>query len=189
MKIIFVAATQTRRHKLVVRHDDDDDNTTTTTTTRRQKAPLNRVGSAHAVFTRIHTGVFISWADRFDICHRRLEHVHSSWWERDDYHWRSYLVINSSSSYSHAVTPCDFSVWGIIKDYVYARQPRDLAHLRELIIESSERFTPDFCAQICRSVPTRLEQCIAQDGFQFENVYDWMSKIKQHKTDFPRFSQ
>ena len=33
------------------------------------------------------------------------------------------------------LTPCDFSLWGIVKDRVYAQKPRDTDHLKSLIIQ------------------------------------------------------
>ncbi|KAJ4447049.1 hypothetical protein ANN_09038 [Periplaneta americana] len=31
------------------------------------------------------------------------------------------------------VTPCDFSLWGILKNYVFAQKPRDLHQLRQMV--------------------------------------------------------
>ncbi|CAF3931381.1 unnamed protein product [Rotaria sp. Silwood1] len=55
------------------------------------------------------------------------------------------------------LTPCDFSLWGIIKDRVYAQQPRDVNHLKLLI---EQEFTSlnnniELCQAICRSVADR----------------------------------
>jgi hypothetical protein len=61
------------------------------------------------------------------------------------------------------LTPCDFSLWGIIKDRVYAQKPRDLNHLKILI---KEEFTSlndniELCQTICHSVANRSQMCIS----------------------------
>lgn len=70
------------------------------------------------------------------------------------------------------LTPCDFSLWGIIKDRVYARKPRDLNHLKMLI---KEEFTSlndkiELCQKICHSVANRSQMCISSEGKQFEHL-------------------
>jgi DNA-binding XRE family transcriptional regulator len=69
------------------------------------------------------------------------------------------------------LTPCDFSLWGII-DHVYAARPRDLDHLKLLI---EEEFTSlndniELCQSICRSVANRCQICINIEGKQFEHL-------------------
>jgi len=70
------------------------------------------------------------------------------------------------------LTPCDFSLWGIIKDRVYAQKPRDLNHLKILI---KEEFTSlndniELCQRICRSVANRCQMFIGTEGKQFEHL-------------------
>lgn len=65
-------------------------------------------------------------------------------------------------------TPCDFSMWGIVKDDVFSEKPDSLDHLRERIEMSFDKFTPDFCARICASVPERLNLCLQHGGMHFE---------------------
>ncbi len=66
------------------------------------------------------------------------------------------------------LTPCDFSLWGIIKDRVYAQNLRDINHLKSLI---EEEFTSlnnniESCQAIRRSVANRCQMCINTDSFQ-----------------------
>jgi len=70
------------------------------------------------------------------------------------------------------LTPCDFSLWGIIKDRVYAQQPRNVNHLKLLI---EQEFTSlnnniELCKAICRSVADRCQMCINTEGKQFEHL-------------------
>ena len=70
------------------------------------------------------------------------------------------------------LTPCDFSLWRIIKDRVYVKNPRNMNHLKTLI---DEKFTSlndniESCHSICRSVAKRCKMCINTEGKQFEHL-------------------
>ena len=70
------------------------------------------------------------------------------------------------------LTSCDFSLWEIIKDRVYAQKPRDVNHLKLLI---EQEFTSlndniELCQAICRSVANRCQMCISTEGKQFEHL-------------------
>ena len=72
---------------------------------------------------------------------------------------------------SSDLTPCDFSLWGIINDRMHAQNPRDVSHLQSLI---EEEFTSlngniESCQTICRSVANRCQMCINTEGTQFEH--------------------
>jgi hypothetical protein len=63
------------------------------------------------------------------------------------------------------VKQCDFSLWGIMKDPVYAQNPRGINHLKSLI---EEEFTSlndnlELHQPICRSVANRCQMCISTD--------------------------
>ena len=68
------------------------------------------------------------------------------------------------------LTPCDFSLWGIIKDGVYAQRPRNVDQLKNLIISEFRTLNndPDLCSAICNSVMDRCKMCIERNGEQFE---------------------
>lgn len=70
------------------------------------------------------------------------------------------------------LTPCDFSLWGIIKDHVYAGKPRDVEHLKLLIEQEFTSFNGDIelCKSICRSVANRCQMCVSTEGAQFEHL-------------------
>jgi len=70
------------------------------------------------------------------------------------------------------LTPCDFSLWGVIKDHVYAQKPRNVDHLKLLI---EHEFTSlndniELCQAICHSVAKRCRMCIRAEGKQFEHL-------------------
>ena len=68
------------------------------------------------------------------------------------------------------LTPCDFSMWGIVKDKVFATKPLNLQHLTDLIEETFENIfsNVELCDKICKSVFKRCVKCVDYNGGQFE---------------------
>jgi hypothetical protein len=65
-----------------------------------------------------------------------------------------------------------FSLWGIIKDRVYAQNTANINHLKSLIQEEfiSLNDSIELCQAICRSVADRCQMSINTDGKQFEHL-------------------
>jgi len=70
------------------------------------------------------------------------------------------------------LTPCDFSLWGIIKDRVYAQNPYDINHMKALITEEFALFNDDIELYqiICNSVFDRCQMCASKEGKHFEHL-------------------
>ena len=70
------------------------------------------------------------------------------------------------------LTPCDFALWGTMKDKVYHTRPRNLQDLKERIREQFFLLNsnPDLLKRICRSVYGRCRICIEQEGAHFEHL-------------------
>ena len=66
------------------------------------------------------------------------------------------------------LTPCDFFLWGFLKDKVYKRNPQTLPQLQAAIQEEVRAVSPEVCRKVCGSVSRRLQTCIDNDGHQFE---------------------
>lgn len=62
------------------------------------------------------------------------------------------------------LTPCDFFLWGYLKDQVYSQLPNTLDELREAIQEACDAVPVDMCARACRSVELRYRDCINGEG-------------------------
>ncbi len=60
------------------------------------------------------------------------------------------------------LTPCDFSLWGIIKDRFYAQNTRDINHLKPLIEQEFTSLNDNIesCQAVCRSIADRCQMCI-----------------------------
>jgi hypothetical protein len=66
------------------------------------------------------------------------------------------------------LTPPDFFLWGVLKDRVYATKPRTIDELKAAIERSMRGIHIELCQKVCRSVPPRLQKCMALDGLQTE---------------------
>jgi hypothetical protein len=66
------------------------------------------------------------------------------------------------------LTPMDFSVWGIIKDRVYAQRPATLQDLQNQIQLEFSHLSIQYCEKTCHHVICRLEKCIATHGNHIE---------------------
>ena len=71
---------------------------------------------------------------------------------------------------SSDLMPCDFSLWWIIKDRVYAPCPRTIDQLKNLIVSEIRALNnaTDLCSAICHSVMDHCKICIERNGEQFE---------------------
>ena len=64
------------------------------------------------------------------------------------------------------LTPCDFFLWGVIKERVYATKPRDLEDLKDRITNALRALEPALCLKVCQAVRGRLEECLNEGGAQ-----------------------
>jgi hypothetical protein len=66
------------------------------------------------------------------------------------------------------LTPLDIFAWGFIKDFVYSRKVRDLADLRQRIIEAVELITRHMLINTCHELEYHLDICRATTGAHIE---------------------
>jgi len=66
------------------------------------------------------------------------------------------------------LTPLNFFAWGFIKDVVYKRKVRDLADLRQRIIEAVELITPHMLINTWQEFEYRLDICRATTDAHIE---------------------
>ena len=64
------------------------------------------------------------------------------------------------------LSPCDFYLWGRLKDMVYRERCATLQELRGRIAAACGELSLDEIARACRSVPKRLSDLIAHNGQQ-----------------------
>ncbi|EFN66784.1 Transposable element Tc3 transposase, partial [Camponotus floridanus] len=68
------------------------------------------------------------------------------------------------------LTPCDFFLWGYIKDIVYAIIPENEEDLRYKITRAVEGITAEMLQSTMENVIKRVECCIEHDGNTFEQL-------------------
>ena len=67
------------------------------------------------------------------------------------------------------LTPLDFFLWGYLKDKVYATKPATVTELREAIEHECVQIPRELFHDVCDSIAWRCQQCLDQNGRQFEN--------------------
>jgi len=58
------------------------------------------------------------------------------------------------------LTPCDFFLWGYLKDIVFQKPPTKIMELKESIEEACKKVTVEMCRKVCRSVVQRFRDCL-----------------------------
>jgi hypothetical protein len=66
------------------------------------------------------------------------------------------------------LTPPDFFLWGVLKERVYQLKARTIADLKAAIVNEIRNVPLELCQKVCRSVPSRLQKCMALEGLQTE---------------------
>lgn len=66
------------------------------------------------------------------------------------------------------LTPCDFFLWGYIKNIVYREKIRDLNHLRNRINEAMTTVNKDMLTNVWAELDYRLDICRATNGAHIE---------------------
>jgi hypothetical protein len=64
------------------------------------------------------------------------------------------------------LTPCDFFLWGYLKEVVYRERPTTIEQLKSRIRTASAEILEDMCARACRSVVQRFKACRDSGGQQ-----------------------
>ena len=64
------------------------------------------------------------------------------------------------------LSPCDFFLWGYLKDIVYRERPATIEQLREHITKACTEISIEICTATCRSVGQRFERCLDAGGQQ-----------------------
>ena len=64
------------------------------------------------------------------------------------------------------LTPCDFYLWGRLKDIVYSERSTTRDELRERIRIACAELSKDEIKRACHAVPDRMRACVAAAGHQ-----------------------
>jgi len=62
------------------------------------------------------------------------------------------------------LSPCDFFLWGYLKEKVFKHRPRSLEDLKERIRQEIDAIPPEITRRVMKNFRERLQQCVANDG-------------------------
>ncbi|GBM95650.1 hypothetical protein AVEN_130011-1 [Araneus ventricosus] len=72
--------------------------------------------------------------------------------------------------YSPNLNPCDFFLWGHMKDLVCKEKPTDLISIKRSITDSISSIKRKTLELVTDSFVTRLSYCITSDGSHIETI-------------------
>lgn len=72
--------------------------------------------------------------------------------------------------YSPDMNPCDFFLWGHLKDQVYRQNPKTIEQLKQYISSACEAIPPDTLSKVSGNFIQRLRHIIATHGGYVENI-------------------
>ena len=66
--------------------------------------------------------------------------------------------------------PCDFFLWGFLKEKVFQRRPENVAQLRAHIVKLCHTLSEDLCRKVVTNARVRLQEFVKQNGGHIEHV-------------------
>lgn len=85
-------------------------------------------------------------------------------------HWMGRGGSISWPAYSPDLTPCDYFLWGYIKDIVYRNPPRTISELKTKIGQAIRSINEDMLHRVFENMKTRLNFVIRERGGAFEHL-------------------
>ena len=68
------------------------------------------------------------------------------------------------------LTPCDFFLWGYVKDYVFRELPTTITELKANIRDAISSISEDTLKNVVKNTEFRIRYLIRQNGAHFENL-------------------
>ena len=62
------------------------------------------------------------------------------------------------------LTPCDFFLWGYLKDIVFKKPVSTIFELQYRIEQACSQVTSAMCRKACRSIEECLRNCLENEG-------------------------
>lgn len=72
-------------------------------------------------------------------------------------------------AWSPDLSPLDFFLWGHLKENVYKEVPTTPEDMKRRIVAACRQITPFTLSRVQLSLRRRLELCIDDDGYHFED--------------------
>jgi diadenosine tetraphosphate (Ap4A) HIT family hydrolase len=68
------------------------------------------------------------------------------------------------------LTPCDFFLWGYLKEKVFKHHPQSLEDLQERIQQEINSVPPELTQRVMKNFQEHLQQCVANDGRHMSDI-------------------
>ncbi|KDR19593.1 hypothetical protein L798_06126, partial [Zootermopsis nevadensis] len=72
--------------------------------------------------------------------------------------------------HSPDINPCDYFLWGFLKEQVFHQHPESMAELRACIMQVCSTIDEDLCRRVVQNMNVRLEELVRQNGGHIEHV-------------------
>jgi len=72
--------------------------------------------------------------------------------------------------HSPDINPCDFFLWGFLKEKVFQRWPENVAQLRAHIVKLCHALSEDLYRKVVTDARVRLQEVVRQNGGHIEHV-------------------
>lgn len=72
--------------------------------------------------------------------------------------------------HSPDINPCDFFLWGFLKEKVYHRKPENAVQLRAIVVDLCRAISEDLCRRVITNARARFQEVVRQNGGHIEHV-------------------
>ena len=82
----------------------------------------------------------------------------------------SYKSTNIWPPYSPDMNPCDFFLWGYLKDKVFTENPVSCNDIKNHATKICSSITIETCKKVINNLSIRLRCCVTKNGKHFCNI-------------------
>lgn len=73
-------------------------------------------------------------------------------------------------AHSPDLSPCDYFLWGYLKNKVYKYRPGTIEELKDAICQKVAEIPPEMTLRVMENFRNHLQQCIVNRGYHLEDV-------------------
>ena len=74
------------------------------------------------------------------------------------------------AAHSPDINPCDFFLWGFLKEKVFQRRPENVAQIIAHILKLCRALSEDLSRKVVTNARVRLQEVVRQNGGDIEHV-------------------
>jgi hypothetical protein len=84
-----------------------------------------------------------------------------------------FLIISHGQNWlpnSRDLNPCDYFLWGFLKEKIFPKKLQTIVELRAAIIQACNEITEDMCRQVINIITIRVEEVARRNGGHTEHL-------------------